>query len=361
MHKFLLVGAGETHIYVLKQLQKSGLADVEITLLTPSRYQYNFNMITGYVEGFYSEDAIRMDVQKLTKSTSVEWIKGAAMSIDPLQKVILTDEGALLTYDVVSFDIGTLTAEMDIPGVMEHALVAKPNYRLPDLVGHALKANRLEVVGGNVASVEMTLSLHAQITKQDPNASTIIISKHHAVEEKDKKATRKIEKILEERKIDILPNTSVKKVMKDRLITESNQIIGLDALVWLPGSKSQHLFTNGNLPVNGEGYLMVENTFQVKAYPSIFATGDCMSLSSHLDVDISHLKMDKQAPVLWENIKGFLRNGEGETYHPSILKGSIISTGYKKALCIYKGQSWHGKWAWKIKDYLDRRFMRRYQ
>lgn len=361
LKQLLLVGAGQAHLYVLKQLQKKRLTDVEITLLTPSQYQYYSGMFSGYAEGLYTEDDIRVDVEKLAGQSGVDWQKGAAMSVDPERKVILTEEGKLIDFDIVSFDIGSLTAGTDITGVLEHANVIKPNYRVPEVMGEACAAQRLVVAGGGATGVEMAQALHARRMKEDESFSTVLISSGKLLEKKGQKAAQLTEALLKKKGIDVYKNDPVKKVMKDKLVTESDRIIPFDMLLWLTGPKSQKLFANGGLPVDDDGYLLVEETLQVKRYPFIFAAGGCAALSPYPEMEKSGDVAVKQAAVLWENINGFLGNGTGTIYSPPHSKLSILSTGNKKGLLLYKGKAMYGKWPWKLKDLIDRHFIKKYQ
>ena len=69
----------------------------------------------------------------------------------------------------------------------------------------------------------------------------------------------------------------------------------------------------------------------------------------------------REGPVLWASLKAAVRGGEPPRYEPQRGFLSILNTGDGRALLDYKGIVSHSRWAWPLKDRIDRRFMARYQ
>ena len=162
MKKLLLLGAGHAHLHVMKMLQEEKL-ELEVTLLSPSDYQYYSGMFSGYMEGLYHEKEMRVHIKTLADAAKIHFIKGAALSIDAKTKVVLTEKGDILPYDVLSIDIGSLTAGIDdVPGARQHALRIKPNYRIEEVTKAMWDAKDPVIVGGGAAGVEMALALTAR-------------------------------------------------------------------------------------------------------------------------------------------------------------------------------------------------------
>src|SRR5690606_35067693 len=99
--KLLLLGGWHAHIYILKKLQEHELPNVSVSLLSPSRYQYYSGMFSGYVEGLYSVDDIRVDLEHMAKQSNVNWIEASAQLINSEEQVVQTDQGETIEYDVV--------------------------------------------------------------------------------------------------------------------------------------------------------------------------------------------------------------------------------------------------------------------
>lgn len=359
MKQLLLVGAGHAHLYILKQLQQTPLPDVKVTLLTFDDDQYYSGMFSGYAEGLYGLDDIRVNVKTLADQAEVSWMKGAAVSIDPERKTVLTDEGKQLSYDAVSFDIGSLTAGTDLPGVLEYGETIKPNAKFPAVIDNIRECERPVIVGGGAAGTELALSLQTW-RNENGRGPLILVSDGGLLENEVRKAGKKAEELARRKGVVLHLHDGVEAVTEHQLVTSANRNIPYDGLLWLTGPRPQHLFAS-SLPVDEQGYLLVEETLQVKRYPSVFGAGDCVSVSGYEHIAKAGVYPVRQAPVLWENLRGFFGSGEGHLYRPQPSFLSILSTGNRYGLLLYKGNVFYGKWAWRLKNYIDRKFVKQYQ
>lgn len=359
MTKLLLVGAGHAHLYVLKQLQTSSLPDVEVTLLSLSEYQYLSERFAGYAEGLYTLDEIRINVRLMAEQAGIAWIEGAVVSIDPERKAVLTEQGKMLKYDAISFDIGTLTYGTDRPGVLAHAEMITPNVRFPASIARLLEAVRPVIVGGDIRAAELALTLQTR-RQQEGKEPLILISDRGLPDDENARAAEKTEALARKKGMNLHLHDGAEAVIDKKVVTASNRKISFDRLFWLNGQRPHQLFS-ASLPVDKNGYLLVEETLQVKTYPSIFGAGDCASVNGYTNVSRSGFQAVKQAPVLWENIKGFLGNGEGHLYRPNQALFRILSTGDRKALLLYKEKAFYGRWPWRIKYRLNRKLIESYR
>lgn len=359
MKKLLLVGAGHAHLYILKQLQRSQLPDVDVTLLNPFEHQYISEMFSWYAEGLYELDDIRIDISRLVDGAGIPWVQEAAVSIDPDQKVVLTDEGKVLAYDAVSFDIGSLTAETGLTGVLEHAETIRPNARFPNAIDRMRQSKRAVIVGGGVAGAEMALSLQTW-RNQNGKGSLTLTSEGGLLEHEVPQAAGKVETLARQKGVSFHLHDGVEAVMPNQIVTASNRKISFDGLLWLTGPRAHHLFAGSVLPIDGEGYLSVEETLQVKRYPSVFGSGECVSINGYSHRVIAGIDKIKQAAILWGNLKGFFGEGDGHLYKPQPPSLSVLSTGGRRGLMLYKGKVFYGKWPWLFKRRMDRQLMRSY-
>ncbi|KGP72349.1 FAD-dependent oxidoreductase [Pontibacillus yanchengensis] len=362
MKQLILVGAGHAHLHIIKQWIDHAIDEVELTLLSPNEYQYYSGMFSGYTEGLYNIEDIRINVESLAEQAGATFYKEAVMSVDGAQKILLTDKGKVLSYDAVSFDIGSLTAHTELPGVKEYAKRIKPNYHFPDMIKEMQESSNPVIVGGGVAGTELALSLQAYRQKQNnQDPVTLISSSDYLLESQSQQASNKIEQIVRQREIFAHTGKKVREINSDHIITETNEKINYDDVMWLAGPKAPDLFRVSNLPIDQEGYLQVESTLQVKAYPSIFGAGDCVTLTNAPNLPKNGVFAIKQAPVLWDNLKGFLTESDGQHYKPQKHYLAIMSIGHKEGLFLYGSWAFKGKWAWKLKHYIDQKFIRSYQ
>ncbi|WP_246659096.1 hypothetical protein [Rhizobium sp. FY34] len=63
----LLAVAGHAHLFVLEKLAATSRTALEVTLVSPSRWQYYSGMLPGWVAGHYGAEDIRLDMRFLAK------------------------------------------------------------------------------------------------------------------------------------------------------------------------------------------------------------------------------------------------------------------------------------------------------
>jgi NADH dehydrogenase FAD-containing subunit len=69
----------------------------------------------------------------------------------------------------------------------------------------------------------------------------------------------------------------------------------------------------------------------------------------------------RQGPVLARNLRAALGEGSPATYVPQRTFLSLLNTADGKALLRWHGIVSHSRFAWWLKDRIDRRFVRRYR
>ena len=97
------------------------------------------------------------------------------------------------------------------------------------------------------------------------------------------------------------------------------------------------------------------------ADPRIFAVGDCGTPASHPTLAKSGVYAVREAPVLWRNLLASARAEPLARFRPQRDFLSILNTGDGRALLRYKGLTSWSRWAWRLKDRIDRGYMRKYQ
>ncbi|WP_270179145.1 FAD-dependent oxidoreductase [Alkalihalobacillus sp. CinArs1] len=356
--KLLLIGGGHAHLYVIKKLQEEAI-DAEVSVISPSEHQYYSGMFSGFMEGLYEFEKIRIHIPTLAKKANVTFIKGAALSIDAEAKVVLTEKGDIVPYDVLSIDIGSYTGGIDVPGVRQHALRIKPTYRIEEVVSKLWDADEPVVVGGGAAGIEMALSLHAKRRSED--APVTLVTQSTLLAGETEKATSKIQEIAKEKGLRVYEHEKVSNVTSSHVITAGGKQIAYDELLWLTGPKAPGIFQTSKLPVDPQGYLLVEDTLQVREYPAIFAAGDCASIKGFPKLPKSGVIAVRQSKVLWDNIKSFIKGEDGTRFQPKQSYLSILSTGNREGLLLYSNLSFHHHLSWKLKNKIDRKFVETYK
>ncbi|UXH42706.1 FAD-dependent oxidoreductase [Rossellomorea vietnamensis] len=360
MKTIILVGGGHSHLHCIKKSRHQE-ENVKWVLISPSRYQYYSGMFSGYTEGIYSLEETRIDLENLCKAAGCDFVESAVLSIDPDQQHLLTDKGEIFTYDFVSFDIGSRNDSMEIKGLHTHNLPIKPNYRFPEQIRKLQKSRKTIFIGGGAASIEMALSLKAwKRDKGFDNHAITVVHSSPLLEKAGIFSSKKMTDIALTKGVDLHPGR-VTKVEESRLYTDKGEILDYEEVIFLGGPKAPPLFGSSVLPTDEQGYLLVNSYLQSVEYPNVFGTGDCATLQDFPDVPKNGVTAVRQGPVLWENLNGAAANGKIIPFEPQNRYLAIMSVGDKRGFLTYGSFSLVSGWAWRLKDWIDQRFMRKYR
>jgi pyridine nucleotide-disulfide oxidoreductase family protein len=361
MKHLILVGGGHAHVYILKQLQHQQRPDTRITLISPDRYQYYSGMFSGYMEGMYGLDDIRIDLIKLCNQANVDFIVASAKSLDHKKQEILISKDERIRYDWISFNIGSRIAHDTIPGLDEANALIKPNFRVPKIKDALTAKERIVVVGGGASGIEMSLSLQANRNRKNMNTPVTLVHSGRLLESYGTRTSRHITDIVQNKGVSLIQNDPVISVHENDLLLKSGSRIPIDGLLWLTGPSAPRIFQESGLRTDAQGYLLVNVHLQSVFYPNIFGAGDCIGMEAHPNLRKAGVYAVREAPILWFNLQRYMDGGALRRYRPQSAYLSILSTGNEEALLLYRGLIFHGRWCWKLKRRIDTSFIRKYQ
>ncbi len=369
--KLLLAGAGHTHLEILRRLIVKPLPEVELTVVSIGTLHHYSGMVPGYLQGTYREEEIAVRVPDLVARAGGRFVAGKAVGVDPAGRRVRveTAEGVReIPYDFVSFAVGSNTAGIDDPAVARDAQRIKPLERVRTLRERLLglldgpDEVPVVVVGGGAAGVEIALAAAAVLEKGGrAHRITILESGDDILSGYRGRFRERARAILRKREIAVRTGLRVSAVHPEEVETEEGARVPSRLTVWLTGAVAWPLFRDSGLPLDDRGFLLTDDALRSVADPRIFAAGDCGTLASHPHTPKAGVYAVREGPVLWESLKAAVRGGEPPRYKPQHGFLSILNTGDGRALLDYKGIVSHSRWAWRLKDWIDRRFMVRYQ
>ena len=126
-------------------------------------------------------------------------------------------------------------------------------------------------------------------------------------------------------------------------------------------AEAPNLFRASGLPVNVDGFVKVDEFLKVLSYSNLFAAGDCCEFTPRA-LPKSGVFAVREGPILFENIKAKIFDENYlKKYFPQKYWLSILVSGENEAILCYRNLAIRGRAAWLLKDYIDRKFMRRFR
>lgn len=373
--EIVLVGGGHAHVIVLRAFGRRPEPGVRLTLVAPDLETPYSGMLPGYVAGSYAYDEIHVDLVRLTQAAGARLVRGEAVGFDREGRRVLLAGGGSIGYDVLSIDIGITPDLSRIAGAREHALAVKPIGKFIDrwerLKAEALTGagpRRIAIVGGGVAGVCLAFAVAARLRREaalrrlDPNGfSVMLVSAGPVVPELNARIRRAVGRALACRSIPVLAGDPAAAVEPGSLILASGRRIAIDAALVSTEAAPPPAFAGAGFPEDDRGFLAVRPTLQLLDDDDVFAAGDCATMVDHPRPKAGVFAVRQGLPLA-TNLR---RRARGKLPKPLIPQRRhlvLISTGDGRAIggrgCWLKIE---GRYVWRLKDWIDRRFMRRFR
>jgi selenide,water dikinase len=366
----VLVGGGHTHVQVLRRWMMEPLPGVRLSVVLDRPVALYSGMVPGFVAGDYASHELEIDVVPLARRARARVILSAATRIDPVARRIEIEGRPPIRYDVASLDVGSTIRALDLPGVREYAVPTRPIVDFVDRIDERLSREaagpgeptlRVVVVGAGAAGLEIAFTLGARLRAAGREAhfsvlgaSTDLLPGHAD------RVARRAGRSAEHRGIEIRLGVRVTRVERDALVLgEERQ--RFDLLIWATGAAPQAFLASSPLPLDDAGFVRVRPTLQVVGHADLFAAGDCASLEDSPWVRKAGVFAVREGPVLDANLRARLCDDPLRRYKPQRDFLMLLNLGGGEALGAKWGLALEGRWVWRLKDRIDRRFMRRFQ
>ncbi len=360
-----LVGAGHTHVQVLRHWMMAPVAGVRLTLVVDRPDAVYSGMVPGFVAGDYAVHELTIDAVPLARRAGARVVLARAVSIDPAARRIELEGRPALAYDVASLDVGATVRGLDLPGVREHALATRPIARfvteLDARVAALPERPRIVIVGGGAAGVELAFTIDARLRAagREP-AARVVAASSELLEGYGPGIRRRVRAALEARGIRVHTGARVGAVREDGIDLERERLPA-DLVMWATGAAPLPFPCGPGLPFDAEGFVRVGPTLEVEGCRDLFAVGDCASLRTAGWVRKAGVYAVREGPVLDANLRACLRGGRLRAYRPQRDFLMLLNLGGGEALGEKWGLAFRGRHVFRLKDWIDRRFMRRFQ
>jgi selenide,water dikinase len=152
----------------------------------------------------------------------------------------------------------------------------------------------------------------------------------------------------------------VTAVEAGRVVCQSGRLFDYDELVWVTQAGGAPWLAETGLALDPAGFIVVDATLRSVTDPRIFAAGDVASNRDHPRPKAGVFAV-RQGPPLAENLRRALAGEAPQPFTPQREFLSLISTGDKYAIASRGRWAAEGRLVWRLKDQIDRRWMRRWQ
>ncbi len=370
----VLIGGGHSHVAVLKRFGMKPVDGLQITLISRDVHTPYSGMLPGFIAGHYSYDESHIDLQPLARFAGARLFHAQASALDLENKCVLCGDRPPVHYDVLSINTGSTPSFIEVPGADKHTLGVKPiNHFLQGwdaIMEEVLQRKgdyQVVVVGAGAGGVEVALSTqyHLKQLLQDHACTSdrlrfhIICSNGTVLPTHNPSVRRRFMRILAQHRITVHKACAVTEVDAHTLQLDSGQSLQADATIWATHASAPDWYGESGLAVDERGFIEVNSSLQSVSHGDVFAAGDIASVTDYPRPK-SGVFAVRQGLPLYKNLKRALESRPLKKHVPQISFLSLVSTGNQYAVASRGRFATEGAWVWKLKDLIDRRFMRKY-
>ena len=358
MKQLLLLGGGHAHAFVLRSLAGAPIDVVRITLVTPHRHHLYSAMLPGLVAGHYALGDCVIDLARLAARASATVVYDRVSGLDPLRRMARLERGGELEYDLASLNLGSLPNIAAVPGAAEHAFAAKSFERFV-AAWEALRARgrsqtlRIAVAGGGAAAVELAMAMARALAAGGRAGEIELYADRPAF---SPRLGRCVARALARAGVAIHPATAVDAVEPGPVVVARGERRSFDALVWATGAAPQPWLSETGLTLDPAGFVLVDETLRSLSHPQVFAVGDTATLLGAARSGPGGYTV-RQGAVLSRNLRRAAQDRPLESYTPQRFSLSLIHCGARCAIASWGPLATEGKWVWRWKDRIDRRWI----
>ncbi|MFQ1701014.1 selenide, water dikinase SelD [Loktanella agnita] len=354
----VLIGGGHTHVLVLRKWGMTPLPGVRLTLINPGPTAPYSGMLPGFVAGHYTRDELDIDLVKLARFAGARLINGAAAAIDRQARQVAVPGYPPIGYDTLAIDVGITSAMPELPGFSDYAVPAKPLGAFASKwAAFRQKTNdpQIAIIGGGVAGAELAMAMAHAL--RDKNPTVQLIDRGKVLSALGDTARQTMLSALQDAQITLIEDSQVTEITDQALVLDNGRSIRSDFTTGAAGAKPHDWIAATGLDLH-DGFISVDATLQ-SSDPHIFAVGDCAHLSASPRPKAGVFAV-REAPVLFDNLRAALSGGDLRPYKPQRDYLKLVSLGEKSALAERFGTAHKGPLLWRLKDYIDRKFMRQF-
>ena len=359
----VLAGAGHAHVTILARLKEITSKGHQVTVVGPAPRHFYSGMGPGMLGGCYRPENISLPVKDMTEAGGGTFVQDYVSGVVPAEHRLLLQSGRELSYDVISWNTGSSIPDEVVAQDGENVYRVKPIENLMRARERILELARtrpvnIGVVGGGHGALEVSGNAWAASRENGGRGSDITIYAGTKFLRRDNPKIGAIaRRVFNSRGIRIVEGTHVENIDSGAVTLKNGQTSEHDLIFLTTGVRPRPFFEPAGIPAGDDGGMRVNQYLQSTGFPEMFGGGDCIWFEPS-PLNKVGVYAVRQNPVLLANVLAALEGQELTPFDPGGPYLLIFNLGEHYGILVKWNLVFSGKLAFKIKDYIDRRFIR---
>lgn len=362
--RIILAGGGHAHLSVLADWAKRPLAHTKRWLVTSSQYTAYSGMLPGWLAGNYQAADLMIDLEPLARKAGAQLVIADIVGLDADARALHLSSGQWMSFDLASLATGGEPNLTQLSALGDKLLPVKPvDAFMAKWSAFAKRAQQrgtadVVVVGGGAAGVELAFGIEAALRRCSVQAVVSLVSPPGRFLAGHTDKVRALAMTaLTRRNINV--HLAQGTGTAEGLVLSNGAFLRADCVVAATGSRAQPWLSRSGIACTANGFVQVAADLRSVSHPWILAAGDVIERTDR-QLERSGVHAVKAGPVLAANIRASVEGKTDHTYTPRSQTLYLLAHGNRQAILSWGPFVTAGKWVWRLKDRIDRRFVRRY-
>jgi len=368
-----LLGIGHTNAHVLRMWRMNPIPDCRLVCISDYYHATYSGMLPGVLSGQYQPHQMQVDLLRLSQSAGAQLIVGDVTRVEHNLKQVHFHQRPPLNYDLLSIGVGSQPTFQGVRLSADANVVPiKPMQTFLARLANSLAAARrsttsdrlpLYVIGAGVGGIEITFCLHRRLQQElegEPFEVTLVDGSDSIGPGLLEKTRQRVRSELKQLGIRVCTSRRVNEVTNKQIVFQDGAREPCDLAVWATGAEASPLLDQIDLPRDDRGFLLTHSTLQSLGNDSVFVVGDCGTLDETATPKAGVYAV-RQGPVLWTNLQRAVQSRSLVKYRPQKNALRLMNLGDGRALAEYMRLALANRWMWKLKDYIDQRFLEKHR
>ena len=353
----VLLGAGHAHVEVLRRFAMRPEPGVRLTLIGREAETPYSGMLPGLIRSDYTHRQAHIDLAPLAAMAKARLILAEATGIDLDARTVTIPGRPEIPFDLLSVDVGGIPAMPPDAGVP-----VKPIGGFLDRLYH-LEAtlppdSRLAVVGAGPAGTELVLALAARFAGHF--RLTLVSGSAEPIDAAPALARRVVRQALVDAGVELICGVNAVALKNGHLVLSDGSGIEVATALWTTGVEGPPFLAASGLDCDAAGCVRVSHTLNSVSHPQVFAAGDCASVDGDPRPKAGVWAV-RAGTLLAENLRQTAIGRRLKPWRPQRDALVMLGLGHGRAVAWRNGIAVHGRRVWRLKDRIDRHWMRMYQ
>ncbi|MBD3194043.1 MAG: pyridine nucleotide-disulfide oxidoreductase [Candidatus Lokiarchaeota archaeon] len=365
MKDLIFIGGGHAQLESLKNTEKYRSLGLDVKLISPNAFTYYSGMGPGLLGGLYEPEETRFNVKKLVESGEGTFIQDKVVKIDPVNQKLYLESKKEVKYDLISIDVGSVIFSENLHIEGDKFIPVKPIENLIKIKSSIISGNlkdlsNIIIVGGGPAGIEIATNLNQLKKTINKKINIKIISDTKILESYPSKVREIALQSLNKKGIQVYESKKVEKILDNKIYLDDGTSEECDLGILATGVKPVNILDDSGIPQDQDGSMIVNSHLQSIKYENIFGGGDCINMKDN-NLDKVGVYAVRENPILYKNLLNFVKGKPLIQYTPQENYLLILNMGNKKGLAWKGNTVLKGKMMFYLKNFIDKRFMRKFQ